>query len=139
MEANTTVGPKPTGGAESIAPEIITHLQEKFGVEAIAVQPTRDEIPSFWTPVDKLHGILNHLKTEIDRPYRAFYDLTAIDERERNNRQGQPQSDFTVVYHLLSYDRNQYIRVKAALQENHLSVPTVTDLWPGANWYEREI
>ena len=139
MDANTTVGLKPAGAAKSVAPEIITHLQEKFGAEAVTVQQTRDEIPSFWTPANKVHDILRHLKTGIDRPYLAFYDATAIDERERNNRQGQPPSDFTVVYHLLSYDRNQYVRVKTALQEDHLSVPTVTDLWPGANWYEREI
>jgi NADH-quinone oxidoreductase subunit C/D len=67
-----------------------------------------------------------------------LYDLTAIDERERVNREGQPASDFTVVYHLLSFDRNQYVRVKTALQEGRMSVPTATDLWRSANWYERE-
>ena len=44
-----------------------------------------------------------------------LYDLTAIDERKRVHREGQPASDFTVVYHLLSYDRNEYIRIKVAL------------------------
>ncbi len=41
-----------------------------------------------------------------------LYDLTAIDERLRQNRAGQPQADFTVVYHLMSFERNADIRVK---------------------------
>ena len=44
-----------------------------------------------------------------------LYDLTAIDERMRVHREGQPASDFTVVYHLLSFSRNEYIRIKVPL------------------------
>ena len=39
-----------------------------------------------------------------------LYDLTAIDERVRTHRDGQPASDFTVVYHLLSFERNEDVR-----------------------------
>ena len=68
-----------------------------------------------------------------------LYDLTAIDERMRMHREGQPPSDFTVVYHLLSFERNEYVRIKVALAEGRLSLPTITHLWPAANWYEREV
>ncbi len=68
-----------------------------------------------------------------------LYDLTAIDERMRQHREGQPASDFTVVYHLLSFDRNEYLRIKVALAEGRLSLPTITHIWPAANWYEREV
>ncbi len=68
-----------------------------------------------------------------------LYDLTAIDERERTHRAGQPAADFTVVYHLRSLDRAADVRVKVALEGEAPSVPTVTDLWPSANWYEREV
>ena len=44
-----------------------------------------------------------------------LFDLTAIDERQRFHRQDQPASDFTVVYHLLSYERNADVRIKVAL------------------------
>jgi NADH-quinone oxidoreductase subunit C/D len=57
----------------------------------------------------------------------------------REHRQGQPASDFTVVYHLLSFDRNEYLRLKVPLAEGKLSLPTSTCLWPAANWYEREV
>ncbi|MDA8104923.1 MAG: NADH-quinone oxidoreductase subunit C/D, partial [Nitrospiraceae bacterium] len=49
-----------------------------------------------------------------------------------------PESDFTVVYHLLSYGRNQDIRVKVPLKGEYPSLPSVADIWPSANWYERE-
>jgi NADH-quinone oxidoreductase subunit C/D len=102
--------------------------------EGLWSQATRDGIPTFWAPRERLHELLRALKPD----YRMLYDLTAIDERMRNHRDGQPAGDFTVVYHLLSFDRNEYIRLKVALAEDNLSVPTITNLWPAANWYERE-
>ena len=45
-----------------------------------------------------------------------LYDLTAIDERRRSNRLNQPESDFTIVYHLTSLDRNDDIRIKVPLK-----------------------
>ena len=68
-----------------------------------------------------------------------LYDLTAIDERHRQNRTGQPESDFTLVYHLLSFERNEDIRVKVPLVGDYPSAPTMTGLWKSANWYEREV
>ena len=71
-------------------------------------------------------GLLRFLKEDVDRPYKMLYDLSAIDERMRQHRDGQPASDFTVVYHLLSFERNEYIRIKVALAEDRLSLATVT-------------
>ena len=68
-----------------------------------------------------------------------LYDLTAIDERVRVNRRDQPDSDFTVVYHLLSYERNEDVRIKIALKGEFPSLKSVTDIWPSADWYEREV
>src|SRR5262249_37633914 len=47
--------------------------------------------------------------------------------------------DFAVVYHLLSFERNEYLRIKVALAEERLSLPTISHIWPAANWYEREV
>ena len=77
-------------------------------------------IPTFWAPQDKARDMLRYLKTETERPYRMLYDLTAIDERVRNNREDQPVSDFTVVYHLLSFERNEDVRIKVALAASAL-------------------
>jgi NADH-quinone oxidoreductase subunit C/D len=114
-------------------------LRQTFGEAILADQPTADSIPTVWVSRDRVRDVLRHLKNAVERPYRMLYDLTAIDERVRVNRQGQPSTDFTVVYHLLSFDRNHDIRIKVPLAEASLSLPSITDIWPSANWYEREV
>src|ERR1700733_14699863 len=109
-----------------------------FGPAAIT-QETHDRIPTFWVAKDRVPALLRFLKEGVEQPYKMLYDLSAIDERMRTHRDGQPASDFTVVYHLLSFDRNAYIRIKVALAEDRLSLPSITDIWPSANWYEREV
>jgi len=105
---------------------------------AAVLEPTCDHIPTVWVKKEHVHGLLTHLKYEVEQPYKMLYDLTAIDERMRTHREGQPPSDFTVVYHLLSFDRNEYVRIKVPLVETRLSLPSMVDIWPAANWYERE-
>jgi NADH-quinone oxidoreductase subunit C/D len=120
---------------------IFQELQEVFGEASVRPQATRDGrdgIPTFWAPRDKAREMLRYLKTEAERPYRFLYDLTAIDERVRADRGDGPASDFTVVYHLLSFERNQDVRIKVALRGERPSLDTITDVWPSANWYERE-
>jgi len=118
---------------------IFEELQGAFGESSIRPQATRDGIPTLWAAQDMAHAMLRHLKTEAERPYRLLYDLTAIDERVRKCRDDQPASDFTVVYHLLSFERNEDVRIKVALMGERPSLETITDIWPAANWYEREV
>jgi NADH-quinone oxidoreductase subunit C/D len=120
--------------------EIISELATKFGDNTIVFeQKTKDGTSTIWTGRNNLKPVLNYLKNEIDLPYRMLYDLTCIDERTRNNREGQPISDFTVVYHLTSFERNQDIRIKVALKEGDINIPSITSIWESANWYEREV
>ncbi len=118
---------------------IVHDLKQQFGDADLIEQPTRDSIPTVWTSSELAHPLLQYLKNKVDKPFRTFYDLTAIDERLRKNREGQPSSDFTVVYHLLSYERNSDLRIKVPLKGDFPSIGTVTDIWPSANWYEREM
>ncbi|MCX7011714.1 MAG: NADH-quinone oxidoreductase subunit C/D [Candidatus Sumerlaeota bacterium] len=120
-------------------PTVLQELRERFGAGAVSVQPTRDGVPTLWVSKELAPDVLRHLKAGVARPYRMLYDLTAIDERMRANRDGQPPSDFTVVYHLLSFDRNDDVRVKVALRGDSPSLRTITDVWPAADWYEREV
>lgn len=119
--------------------DIIQELRARFDDSIIALQETCDNVPTLWVRQSGIHDILRYLKSETSRPYRMLYDLTAIDERPRLNRQNQPDSDFTVLYHLLSYDRNGYIRLKIPLTGDYPSIATITDIWPSAGWYEREV
>ena len=110
-------------------------LYRKFGQALFIAQPSADETLTLWVPRDRLIDVLQYLKPK----FSMLYDLFGIDERTRANRSGQPASDFTIVYQLLSLDRNEDIRIKVALSESSLNIPTIISLWPNANWYEREV
>jgi NADH-quinone oxidoreductase subunit C/D len=119
-------------------PKILRELQDRFRDVTITNQATQDDIPTLWVSKDIVRDVLRFLKTDVDNPYRMLYDLAAIDERVRMNRRNQPDSDFTVVYHLLSFDRNEDVRLKVPLEGDFPSLNSVSDIWPSANWYERE-
>ncbi len=114
------------------------HLQTEIGVAA-APQTVCDGVPTFWVSKHDIHEAIRRLHANIPKPYSMFYDVTAIDERGRTHREEQPPSDFTVVYYLYSLERNEYVRLKVALSQDQLSLPTITDICPAANWYEREV
>ncbi len=70
-----------------------------------------------------------------DLRYTFLSSVTAVDWPERLPR-------YDVVYHLLSIPNQSQLRLKVRVgqrREDHPSVPTVTGIWPGANWYEREV
>ena len=120
------------------SPAIAREMSDRLGPAAVS-QETHDHIPTFWVAKDRVPALLRFLKEEIDRPYKMLYDLSAIDERMKTHRDDTPASDFTVVYHLFSFDRNEYVRIKVALAEDQVSLPSITNIWPAANWYEREV
>jgi len=120
------------------AATIAQEISGRLGPD-VALQNTLDSVPTFWVAKDRVFGVLRFLKEEIDQPYRMLYDLSAIDERMKQHRDGQPASDFTVIYHLLSLERNEYLRIKVAIAEDRASLPSITPIWASANWYEREV
>ncbi len=71
----------------------------------------------------------------------ATHEATA--EGFERGRQDQPKSQwqkarYAVVYHLLSVTLNHRIRVKVFIEEDSMLVPSIVDLWNGADWFERE-
>ena len=119
---------------------VVSELNERFGNQVILYnQSTQDDTATIWIDKNNLIPVLSYLKSEIILPFNLLYDLTAIDERTRKNRNAQPASDFTVVYHLTSFDRNEDIRLKVALKTTNLHIPSATSVWQSANWYEREV
>ena len=124
--------------SDHINSEVVIDLQARFGSESFVVQPTRTGIPVVWVPRDKIIEVLRFLHT-LPRPFVMLYDLHGIDERLRTHRDGLPPADYTVFYHLLSIDRNSDVMLKVPLQEHDLKMPTATDIFANANWYEREV
>lgn len=124
--------------SDHINSEVVIELRARFGSESFVVQPTRTGIPVVWVPRDKIIEVLRFLHT-LPRPFVMLYDLHGIDERLRTHRDGLPPADYTVFYHLLSIDRNSDVMLKVPLQEHDLKMPTATDIFANANWYEREV
>lgn len=118
--------------------EVVRELHERFGVDVCSFQRTRDGVPTLWIPRERLVEVMAFLR-HLPRPYVMLYDLSAIDEQLRTYRRGQPPSELTVFYHLLSIERNSDVRIKVALKANDMHVPTLTGIWPNASWYEREV
>jgi NADH-quinone oxidoreductase subunit C/D len=114
-------------------------LQIRFGDTILYQQKTVDEIPTLWVNASEITNILAYLKSTISGPYRMLYDLTAVDERSRLKQDGSIGTNFTVVYHLLSFERNAFIRIKVPLEGEYPSIQSVTSLFKNANWYEREV
>ncbi len=121
-----------------MADGVVEQPKLNFADVIVAEQNTHDRIPTLWIQASAIERVLSYLK-HIPEPFSMLYDLTAIDETEREHRATQPASDLSVVYHLLSVERNEDLRLKVALSNNHLNVASVTGLFKNASWYEREV
>jgi NADH-quinone oxidoreductase subunit C len=87
--------------------------------------------PAVDVPAADLIALLGHLRAE--GGFDLLTDVTAIDWAEGVSPR------FTVVYHLFSTTRHDYLRVAAACADNLApTMPTATGLWPAADWHERE-
>jgi len=58
-------------------------------------------------------------------------DICAVDYPNRENR-------FDIVYHLYSIENNHRVCVKTSIKEDE-EIPSVSSIWKGANWHEREV
>ncbi len=74
--------------------------------------------------------VVSFLRDDERCRFVSIIDITAVDWPSREKR-------FDVVYHFLSPSRNVRIRVKVETDEA-TPVPSIIDVFPGANWYERE-
>lgn len=117
------------------AVQVRAKLVDQFPHVSFVNQQTADNIETVWIPRAHLKDITGYIKTV---GYEMLYDLCGVDERVREHRQGLPASDYTVVYHLVSFSQCKEVRLKVALAEEDASVPSIISVYPNANWYERE-
>ena len=78
-----------------------------------------------------IESITSILKLNNICKFRTLVDITAIDFPSEEKR-------FTLVYHYLSMQQNIRIRLKSSIKEGQI-VPSITKLFPAANWFEREV
>ncbi len=121
--------------AEQVVPgNFEKKIGEQFPRVSIASQSTVDKIETLWIPRNHLLEIIEYLKQDFD----MLFDLCGVDERLRVYRSGMPDADYTVIYHFLSIKHLNELRVKVALSESDLTLPSIHTIFPNANWYERE-
>jgi NADH-quinone oxidoreductase subunit B/C/D len=111
-------------------------LGGKFGDAVAPVAPISDML-TLQVAENRFKDVLRYLKTEATPKYQRLDDLTAIDESARRQPQNYPH--YTMVYHLLSFDSASRLRLKVPLQGQDPVTQSITDIWPSANWYEREV
>ncbi|KAL9014300.1 MAG: hypothetical protein Q9173_001039 [Seirophora scorigena] len=90
----------------------------------------KDEL-TIYIPPSAVIPVVSFLKYHTAAEYTMVADITAVDYPTREAR-------FEVVYNLLSVRHNSRIRVKTYADEA-TPVPSITSLYDGANWYEREV
>lgn len=76
-------------------------------------------------------SVCEFLKNDEELCFEMLIDLLGVDMY-------RPESRFEVVYTLYSLKNCWYLRLKVFVDENDPVVPTVTGVWPAANWHERE-
>lgn len=108
---------------------LITHVGTLFGADILASSTAFDEA-SICVPRDRIVDVLTKLRDDPKCQFEVLIDICGVDYPERAER-------FEVVYHLLSPRLNQRLRIKISTDET-TAVPSVNDVFPAANWYERE-
>ena len=81
--------------------------------------------------IEDLYSTILYLKTNNKCRFKQLIDITAVDYPEREKR-------FKVVYLLLSHENNLRIVISANIDEK-VTVPSITKIFPSANWMEREV
>lgn len=108
------------------------HLLKNFGEGAPTVTEELEQLALHCTP-ESLRQVVGFLKESPELSFIRIVDITAVDLLPLGTR---PR--FTLVYHLHSFALNAWLRIKVPVDDDQ-EVPTITDMFPAANWYEREV
>jgi len=111
--------------------EITEKIQAAFPDEVLSVSVFREQ-PQVTIRKDRIVEICSFLQSDPELAFDFPASLCGVDYLGRDPR-------FEVVYNLYSTAHRHRIVLKAQVPESDPSVDTVTDLWVGVNWHEREV
>ncbi len=109
---------------------IIERLRAFSPASIVATDQFRGDL-TVTVPGSDIVRICEFLKTDPDLSFDMVIDICGVDRY-------RPEGRFEVVYNLYSLKNSCYVRLKVPVEESDPVVPTVTGIWPGANWHERE-
>jgi NADH-quinone oxidoreductase subunit C len=91
----------------------------------------RDEM-TIYVPREVIRQAAALLKDDPACPFNYLSDITCVDWHPSEPR-------FEVIYHLLSIPHKERVRLKVRLSGENPALDSITSVWPGANYFEREI
>jgi NADH-quinone oxidoreductase subunit C len=116
---------------------LLKEIKSTFGKEVSHTSIKHNEL-SIEVKIDDLLPTLKTLKQNKAFQFKQLIDLCGVDYKDYGEG-AWTKPRFAVVYHFLSIEHNHRIRVRTfSKEENFPLFPSVIDLWPAANWYERE-
>jgi len=116
----------------ALSPEV-EGLKSRFGDQVLDALDGID-MPTVMLARDTIVEACHYLKQQ--QGFEQLIDLCGLDMSEHPDHD-EDDPRFMVVYHLLSVGKNKRIRLKTPVNERDL-VGSVTEVWPTANWFERE-
>jgi len=108
--------------------EIISKLQDKFGSD-LEVQQLNQPEPFVYIFKEKYHQFCEFIKKEPDLDFDYLVILCGVHF---------PESRFEIVLCLSSHEKHHNLIAKVKLDKDNPEIETITDIWQGANWHERE-
>jgi NADH-quinone oxidoreductase subunit C len=89
-------------------------------------------------PAEAVEAVCRTLRDAPDLAFDQLIDVCGVDYSDFPQAPDAARPRFAVVYHLLSTTHNARLRVRASLDDEFPLVASVIDVWPAANWFERE-
>jgi NADH-quinone oxidoreductase subunit C len=89
-------------------------------------------------PAEAMEAVCRTLRDTPDLAFDQLIDVCGVDYSDFPQEADVARPRFAVVYHLLSTTHNARLRVRAYLADEFPLVASVIDVWPAANWFERE-
>jgi NADH-quinone oxidoreductase subunit C len=111
---------------------LVALLQTAVPDAGLEVAPTSDIHPTFYVPRDQILTVLRQFRDRPDLKFALLSEMTAVDLWPHEPR-------FEIILILVSIEHRLRVRLKLRLQGDDARMPTLTGLWPSANWLEREI
>jgi NADH-quinone oxidoreductase subunit C len=113
-------------------------LRTVLGERLRALTEARGEITVEVTAADYLEAV-RALRDHADLRFEQLIDLSGVDYSTYAGHRGKSGGRFASVLHLLSVTHNWRLRVRVFVGDDAFPVlDSICDLWPNANWYERE-
>ena len=115
--------------------QLLANLQAVLGAKISKQTVALGEITLECAAADYL-AVCLLLRDDINLKFEQLIDLCGVDYQAYEGYEG---ARYAVVSHFLSVSLNQRVRLKVfAVDEEFPVLPTLVDLWPVANWFERE-